>query len=265
MKRTISGVGGPAAWRPWPAPRAEILEQILVKVNGEIITKTELETAPDGGASRQQEPEPAVRRRRRSCARRSPRSRRELIVDAVDELLIVQRGRELGYTMSRRAVQRASSTTSRRTTRSRPTQQFQAALKQEGMTLADLRQAAREADDRSSACSRREVMSKIAGHRRRAEDVLRQPQERVHHDAAAHAARDPGGRARPATAASTSGARTRRGRRPRRSASALLAGEPFEKLAADLSDSPSKANGGLIGPLDRATSSRPSCRRSSRA
>ena len=31
----------------------------------------------------------------------------------------------------------------------------------------------------------------------------------------------------------------------------LLAGEPFPRLAADLSDAPSKANGGLIGPLTR--------------
>ncbi|MGH9373066.1 MAG: peptidylprolyl isomerase, partial [Vicinamibacterales bacterium] len=30
----------------------------------------------------------------------------------------------------------------------------------------------------------------------------------------------------------------------------LLAGEPFARLAADLSDAPSKANGGLIGPIN---------------
>ena len=37
----------------WPAPvvvGAEIIEQILVKVNGEIFTKTDLETAPGCGA-----------------------------------------------------------------------------------------------------------------------------------------------------------------------------------------------------------------------
>jgi peptidyl-prolyl cis-trans isomerase SurA len=30
----------------------------------------------------------------------------------------------------------------------------------------------------------------------------------------------------------------------------LLGGEPFPRLAADLSDAPSKANGGLIGPIN---------------
>ena len=36
----------------------------------------------------------------RNCRRRSPRCTPHLILDAVDELLLVQRGRELGYAMS---------------------------------------------------------------------------------------------------------------------------------------------------------------------
>ena len=32
----------------------------------------------------------------------------------------------------------------------------------------------------------------------------------------------------------------------------IMAGEPFARLAGDYSDSPSKANGGLIGPINLA-------------
>ena len=49
---------------------------------------------------------------------------------------------------------------------------------------------------------------------------------------------------------STSAATRRRAKRRTRSASARVAGESFEKLAADLSDAPSRANAGLIGPLN---------------
>ena len=51
----------PSAWpSPWPSPscrspprcaRGEIIEQILVKVNGDIITKTDLEARAGGGAA----------------------------------------------------------------------------------------------------------------------------------------------------------------------------------------------------------------------
>ena len=86
------------SWRPWRSPRADILEQVLVKVNGDIITKTDLEQRQIA-ALRQKNPnlrpddEAALSQ---ALAEVTP----EVIVDAVDELLIVQRGKELGYTMS---------------------------------------------------------------------------------------------------------------------------------------------------------------------
>src|SRR5687767_4514915 len=78
--------------------QAQILEQVLVKVNGEIITKTDLESRQIA-ALRQKNPnlrpdsDDALRK---ALAEVTP----EVIVDAVDELLMVQRAKELGYTMS---------------------------------------------------------------------------------------------------------------------------------------------------------------------
>ncbi|MEZ5287012.1 MAG: hypothetical protein R2712_19845 [Vicinamibacterales bacterium] len=79
-------------------PSADILEQVLVKVNGDIITKTDLEQRQIQ-ALRQKHPNLRPENEaelQQALAEVTP----EVIVDAVDELLIVQRGRELGYSMS---------------------------------------------------------------------------------------------------------------------------------------------------------------------
>ena len=80
---------------------AEVLEQVLVKVNGDIITKTELETRQVA----------AIRQRNRTNVstddlRNDAELKKlldeitpQLVVDAVDELLVMQRGKELGYRM----------------------------------------------------------------------------------------------------------------------------------------------------------------------
>jgi hypothetical protein len=80
------------------APRADILEQVLVKVNGDIITKTDLEQRQIA-ALRQKNPnlrpsdDAALQK---ALSEVTP----EVIVDFVDELLMMQRGKELGYSMS---------------------------------------------------------------------------------------------------------------------------------------------------------------------
>src|SRR5688500_843066 len=74
-----------------------ILEQILVKVNGEIITKTDLEQRQIA-AIRQKDPNfrPASDADlQKALVDVTP----EVIVTAVDEMLLVQRGRELGYAL----------------------------------------------------------------------------------------------------------------------------------------------------------------------
>src|SRR5450759_2069213 len=82
-------------------PRAEIIAQILVKVNGEIFTKSDLEQR-QVAALRQKgqqidlKSDPNNEQLRKALDEVTP----QIMVDAVDEMLVVQRGRELGYKLS---------------------------------------------------------------------------------------------------------------------------------------------------------------------
>ena len=122
--------------RPLPL-QAEIIEQVLVKVNGDIVTKTDFERAADLPRSSRPELRTSPRTAS-SCRRRSPRVTPELILDAVDELLLVQRGRELGYALGDEQFKSILDNIKKENNID-DDEKFQAALKQEGMTLADLR------------------------------------------------------------------------------------------------------------------------------
>src|ERR1700736_6231118 len=81
--------------------RAEILEQVLVKVNGEIFTKTDLENRQvailrQKGQQINIKSDASDQRLRSLLNDITPR----LMVDAVDEMLIVQLGKELGYKLT---------------------------------------------------------------------------------------------------------------------------------------------------------------------
>ena len=62
----------------------------------------------------------------------------DCLVEAVDEMLVVQRGKELGYTLGDEQFKTVLDSIKKENKLEDETQ-FQAALKQEGMTLADLR------------------------------------------------------------------------------------------------------------------------------
>src|SRR5678816_2629731 len=121
------------------AARAEIIEQILVKVNGEIFTKSDLE----------QRQVVALRQKGQQIDLKSDTNNVQLrkaldevtpqiMVDAVDEMVIVQRGKELGYTLSD-AQFKGVVDNIRKENKIETDEQFQAALKSENMTMADLR------------------------------------------------------------------------------------------------------------------------------
>src|SRR5437762_9710869 len=79
--------------------RAEILEQILVKVNGEILTKTELEKLQIAAIRERPNANPGAMNDaelNKALAEVTP----SVLVDAVDELLLLQRAKTLGYSVT---------------------------------------------------------------------------------------------------------------------------------------------------------------------
>ena len=229
-------------------PRAEILEQVLVKVNGDIITKTEFE-------QRQVQ----ELRNRPNLANVSPTSPElqkaiaevtpDLILDAVDRLLLVQRGRELGYAMGDEQFKNVLDSI-KKGNHIETEEQFQQALKESGMTLPDLRQEI-ERQMIEQRVKQTDVMDKIS---------VTEEESRTYYDAHRNEFTTPSEITlreifievpqddRGVNVAADDAAREKAESVHNR----LLAGEPFARVAAEVSAAPSKSNGGLVGPVKEA-------------
>jgi peptidyl-prolyl cis-trans isomerase SurA len=242
LKRATVGLLALLALAPL---RAEVIEQVLVKVNGDIVTKTEFETRqvqilrqrPELGNANENSDV-----LKKAIAEITP----ALILDAVDELLLVQRGREMGLALGDQQFQQIVDNIKKQNNLDDEAK-FQAALRQEGLTMADLRRNL-ERQMFVSQVQQRDVVEKISvndeeartyyeGHRQEfttpSEVTLREilvevpTSERGINVAEDDAAKE-----------KIEAARTR-----------ALGGEPFARLAGEVSAAPSKANGGLIGPI----------------
>src|SRR6266850_6324084 len=140
--------------------RGEIIEQILVKVNGEIFTKSDLEQRQvaalrQKGQAIDLKSDPNNVQLRKALDEITP----QILVEAVDEMLIVQRGKELGYKLSDEQFKSVLDNI-RRENKMETEEQFQAALKAENMTIADLRRNL-ERQMISSRVQQNEIMAKI--------------------------------------------------------------------------------------------------------
>ena len=225
---------------------AEIFEQVLVKVNGEIITKSEFEQRQV--AELRNRPElgnvsPSSPQLRAAINEITP----DLILDAVDELLLIQRGRELGYVMGDDQFNNILGTIKKQNNLE-DDQKFQAALKQEGLTLADLRRNL-ERNMLVSQVQRAEVNDKISVN---------------DEEARAYYAAHPREFTTPSeltlrellieVPTSTRGLNVAQDYEAKAKVEELRKrvqnGEPFARLATEFSSSSSKANGGLIGPIN---------------
>jgi peptidyl-prolyl cis-trans isomerase SurA len=229
---------------------AQILEQILVKVNGEIFTKSDLEqrqimTLRQRGDVIDQRTDPQGTKLQGLLNEITPR----LMVDVIDEMLIVQRGRELGYRLTEEQFKQAIDSI-KSENKIETEEQFTAALKQENMTLADLRKNF-ERQAIISRVEQNEVFGKVG---------VTEDEARVYYDShisefttpssitlreiLVRAGADPNA----VSAADDEAAKTRAEDIRAR----IVAGESFDKLAGEVSDAPSRANAGLIGPLSLA-------------
>jgi peptidyl-prolyl cis-trans isomerase SurA len=233
--------------------RAEIIEQVLVKVNGDIITKTELEGRQIAAIRQRMSQDVSAESLKNSdqlkklVAEVTPR----ILVEAIDEMLMVQLAKERGYRL-RDEQFREWLGALRKEQNLEDDAKFQAALKQEGMTVDDLRKNV-ERQFMISQVQREEVGSKLTITEEEARQYYTSHQQEfatqsnvtLREILVEIPTATQGGQAG-INVAQDDEARVRaiaiRGR--------ILAGEDFGKLASEVSSAPSKSTGGLIGPIN---------------
>ena len=233
--------------------RAQIIERVLVKVNGDIFTQTELEERQTAAIRARMgvDLKPEMVSNNEELKKAVDDVTPQLLVDAIDELLLLQMGKEKGYRLSDEQF-KGWLDNLRKEQNLGDDQKFQAALKQEGMTVEDLRKNV-EKQFLVGQVQRDEVGSKLSI----TEEEARQYYLTHKNDFVEPAtvtlreilievpSTTKGGQATISVAqqdeaeAQAAALRTR-----------LLAGEDFAKVAGEASSAPSKANGGLIGPIN---------------
>ncbi len=241
-RRLLALVGVLGAVVSLCASDAEIIEMILVKVNGEILTKTELESR-QVTLLRQRGQQMNDEELKKAIAEVTP----QLLVDTIDEMLLVQRGKELGYSLSNEQFSEILGNI-KKENKIESEELFAAALKQEGLTMTELRKMM-ERNFLISRVQQNEVMGRVS---------VTEAEAKTYYDEHASEFTTPAALTlRELLVTVPSDGKTlnvgldeeakakadaARGR--------AIAGEAFEKLVAEVSESASKANGGLVGPIN---------------
>jgi peptidyl-prolyl cis-trans isomerase SurA len=216
-------------------------------VNGEIFTKSDLEQLQIA----------ALRQRGQQVDLKGDQSDEQLrkalnevtpqiMVDAVDQMLIVQRGKELGYKLNDEQFKSVLDNI-KKENKLETDEQFQAALKQENMTMIELRRNL-EKQMIVTRVQQNEVFGRVG---------VTEEEARKYYDSHLNEFTTPRtimlreilvsvpSNGRGINVGLDDEAKEKADRTRQR----LVAGESFDKLVTEASDAPSKANAGLIGPL----------------
>ncbi|HET7294176.1 MAG TPA: peptidyl-prolyl cis-trans isomerase [Vicinamibacteria bacterium] len=212
-----------------PALRAEVLERVIVKVNGAIVTQSEFENRQVGAVQAAR-----VGPERIEAFLRDNNAR--ILQEAIDELILVQRADEIGIRAKKEYTDDVIESI-RKENNIADEEALKAQLRREGMTVSDLRRNIERSLLRREVL-RREVEPKVAltdadvraEYERRREEFTKPAQVRLLEILVGAESPDPLAEARELAAR-------------------CRAGEDFAALARELSKAPSRAAGGDLGLL----------------
>src|SRR5262245_52736517 len=248
------GAQTPAGAPPAPAPplnKGTIIQRIIVKVNGEIFTQTDLEARQVDALKDQnrQVKNPQDLQNDVILAKALAELTPNILLDVVDELLLVQRGREIGASFT--DANFAQTIENIKKQNNFDDKQLAQALAQSGLTMNELRTNL-ERQYLIQSVQRNEIMRNMQ---------VTDEEARQYYKAHPEAFK------KPATImlrelfvevpVSTKGGQTVFNAQEADDAkekidsarARALKGEDFAKIVAEVSDAGSKANGGLIGPV----------------
>ncbi|HEY7473626.1 MAG TPA: peptidyl-prolyl cis-trans isomerase [Vicinamibacterales bacterium] len=241
----------PSPLQPTPVP-SNIIQRIIVKVNGEIFTQTEL-VQRQVDAIREDNPDvrdPKAFQDDAKLAEKINALTPALLVAVVDELLLVQRGRELGIRFTDENFKTQVENVKK--ANNLDEEGFKKALVQAGLTLAELR-----ANFERAWLQRGVEQTEIMNNMRLTEEETRQYYEKhpeafmkpatlVLREIVVNVPTETDATGQPATNVAVDEAAKDKITKAR---ARVLAGEDFVKVATEVSDAGSKANGGLVGTV----------------
>ena len=237
-----------------PVRGQQIIEQILVKVNGEILTKTDLESRQIQALrdqERQLDPETLKNDAELQKALREITP--AILASSIDEMLLVQRARELGLRVTDDMFKKTIDEI-KKTNKIETEEQFLQALRGEGLTLEQFRRVF-EKSVLQQQVVRQEIGSKISLTEQEAKEYYaahpaeftEPPSVTIREIFITVPAQQREAGQSFSAADDEKAAAAARAVRDR-----AIKGEPFEKLVEEISEAGSKANGGLIGPVLRS-------------